>query len=288
MDKETLTQENNQNIYSTLSIETPPSKLLAKAESNNTSLQIREDRHMKLMELALTKGDIASVEKLVDLQNAFEQKQARKSFFSALSKFQSEIPIIKKKGTVGFDHKNGGTSTQYTFAKLEDIASAIKPHLVPNGLSYRYEQREDNQQITVICIITHADGHAEKTEMAALADNSGKKNLIQQKASTVSYLRRYTLTGALGLIVSDEDDDAVSAYVNTPISYEFYSDKAFNAQFEELKEKIVSGNKTKAHIFAIFKNAKVNLSAEQIDKINNIEIPGQQSTKDFMADLEDK
>ena len=49
--------------------------------------------------------------------------------------------------------------------------------------------------------------------MTAPPDGSGKKNQIQQIASTVTYLERYTLFAILGLASADQDDDAVSVTV---------------------------------------------------------------------------
>jgi hypothetical protein len=43
--------------------------------------------------------------------------------------------------------------------------------------------------------------------MSAPADKSGGKNDIQAMASTVTYLRRYTLTGALGITTGNDDND---------------------------------------------------------------------------------
>ena len=41
-----------------------------------------------------------------------------------------------------------------------------------------------------------------------MPDTSGKKNEIQSRGSTITYLQRYTLIGALGLTTADEDIDA--------------------------------------------------------------------------------
>ena len=180
----------------------------------NQEVVVHQEQHMLLIQTAVEKSlDISYLEKLMDLQERWERGNARKNFFVALSKFQSQIPKIPKNGIAHFGHKQGGGSTSYTFAKLGDIAEAIKPLLESNGLSYRYIQKIENTdnhastRITVVCIITHAGGHQECTEMSGYPDQSGKKNAIQEKASTVSYLRRYTLTGALGITASDIEDD---------------------------------------------------------------------------------
>lgn len=65
----------------------------------------------------------------------------------------------------------------------------------------------ENGVITVRCIVSHKSGHQEFCEMMSTPDQSGGKNNIQQSASAITYLRRYTLTGALGIAAADEDID---------------------------------------------------------------------------------
>lgn len=167
-----------------------------------------DDSSMNLIHMAIHSSlDIDSIEKLCKIQDQIDSKSARKAFFCSLSRFQSQLPVIHKKGEASFEYRNGSSRVAYTYAKIEDIAKAVNPLLFENGLSYRYEQMNEQQVVTVACIVTHKDGHEERTEMSGFADQSGKKNHIQQISSTISYLRRYTLTGALGITVSDEDDD---------------------------------------------------------------------------------
>lgn len=232
---------------------------------------IQQERHLRLVELALTnKSDIQTIEKLVQLQYEFEAKEARKSFFDALANFQTQIPVIEKKGFASFTHRNGGGNTSYSFAKIEDIVKAIAPFLAPNGLSYRFEHEQANQFITVTCIVTHRDGHQESTAMTAGADNSGSKNLIQQVGSTISYLKRYTLQGALGLTVSEEDDDAQDVQPAQQEQSSFYPDEQFNASFPKWMEQIESGAKTPEQILSFLAKKGVNLNQNQIKIIKQV------------------
>lgn len=227
-------------------------------------LAVQQDQYMGLIQLAVEKGaDINQLEKLMDLQDRYEAKNARKAFFNCLSKFQSEIPAIKKNGSVSYKQTN------YTFARIEDIAKAIKPLLSKNGLSYRYEQKSDQQMITIVCIITHEDGHEERTEMSGFPDNTGSKNQIQQIASTVSYLRRYTLTGALGITVSDEDDDACS-YEEQVSHVACYPEEDFNKTFPIWKKLILDGKKTRDQIIESANKKGITFSQNQLEIIQKV------------------
>jgi hypothetical protein len=245
---------------------------LIEASTNSQVLPISpEAKLVSLMEVAISSGaNIESLEKLLDLQERWEASGARKSFFSALSKFQTALPVIGKNGLASFDHRNGGGNTSYSYARLEDIAAAIKPLLKKNGLSYRYEQRsEQGGLIVVSCIVTHLDGHAERAEMGGMPDTSGKKNMIQQLASTVSYLRRYTLTGAFGITVSEEDDDAQGGDAQQEQA-EFFPQEDFEARFPGWEKTILDGKKTTAQLIAYLEDKGAKLSLAQIKTINQV------------------
>ncbi|MEY8768982.1 ERF family protein [Erwinia sp. ACCC 02193] len=159
---------------------------------------------MRLIEMAVSNNaDIEKLEKLLDLQTKWDAEQARKSYLQAMASFQAALPTIKKLKSADF----GQGKAKYKYASLDDIAEQIRPYLEQFGLSYRFEQTMNNGTINVKCIASHKDGHSESCEMIAAPDASGGKNNIQQSASTVTYLRRYTLTGALGVVTADEDID---------------------------------------------------------------------------------
>lgn len=150
-----------------------------------------------LLALAIEKGaDLAQLEKLMDLKERYDAGIARKSFYLAMAGFQANCPSIVKK-------KNGHN---YKYAPLGDIAKQIRKPLQEAALSYRFEM-EHGEIITVTCIVTHIDGHNEKATMSAPPDDSGSLQGIQSRASTVTYLQRYTLISALGLTTADEDTD---------------------------------------------------------------------------------
>lgn len=151
-----------------------------------------------LIEMAITQGaDIDKLERLMQLQERYDAKNAKSGFLSALSMFQANCPAIVAK-------KQGHN---YKYAPLGDIVAQIKDLLFKCGLSYRFEQSQDGDSITVCCITSHIDGHSEKLEMTGKADTQGSKSSIQAIGSTVTYLRRYSLLGALGIVTADEDSD---------------------------------------------------------------------------------
>lgn len=195
----------------TQEIETVSEQTSLPAQHQPTQLQAQPSQADRLIELAITnKSDPAYLDKLLDLKHRHEAEEARRAFTAALAAFKSEEILIIKDRRVGFDNQSGGR-TQYTHASLGNIIEKATPYMSKHGLSHRWEIEQGNGMITVTCILTHCMGHSESTKLTAGADNSGKKNPIQQVASTITYLERYTFTAITGLAVQEQDDDGVAA-----------------------------------------------------------------------------
>jgi hypothetical protein len=158
----------------------------------------------ELLRLAVAQNaDVDKLEKLMALQERWDAAQARRAFFVAFTKFQSICPTVQK--------SDKAYKTKY--ATLERIVSAVRQPLMECGLSYRHEIHGDGDSLTVTCIITHIDGHSERTSMTAPPDKGELMNAIQGRSSTVEYLSRYTLKGVLGIVCANEDDDGNAAGV---------------------------------------------------------------------------
>jgi hypothetical protein len=167
---------------------------------------------MQILELAIQRGaDMDQLTKLMDLQERWEAQQARKEFVAALNAFKANPPEIRKNKRVSFGY--GQKATEYDHATLDHICEQVTPALARHGLSHRWDvdQSDASNGIKVTCTLTHERGHFESVSMQAPPDESGGKNRIQQIASTVSYLERYTLLAATGLAAADQDDDGARA-----------------------------------------------------------------------------
>lgn len=239
-----------------------------------SSLPVMAQPHMRLIEIAVNNGaDITQLEKLMDLQERYEANQAKKEFNAAMSKFQAMLPVIEKLGIVDYTTSKGRTFYQY--AKIEDIAKAIQPALKETGLSYRFTQSQDNGIITVRCIVTHQSGHSEYSELVSSPDISGGKDQLKSIASAISYLRRYTLTGILGIVVGGEDDDGDSVQYDNqeqkkPVNC--YPDEEFNKNFPNWEKAILAGKKTPDQIIKSGNAQGITFSTQQlltIEKVGN-------------------
>lgn len=160
-----------------------------------------------LLAIAVNRGaDMDQLRQLMDLQERYEANVARKAYVAAMAAFKSEPMEILKRKLVEFRTRDGDV-TSYHHAELSDVTDVVVPAMGKHGLSHRWGIAQKGSEITVTCEITHELGHCESVAMTAMPDASGKKNAIQQVASTVSYLQRYTLLALTGMATKGMDDD---------------------------------------------------------------------------------
>jgi hypothetical protein len=206
-------------------IEVAETNLPEKTPVPPLQLDTSSDKFYRLVELAIEKGTgVEQLEKLMELNSKWEAAQAKTAFLQAKTLFQTALPIIKKQKVVSFDTKAGGKMS-YNYASLDDIAETIKPFLAQYGFSYRWNQTfADGGVMRVQCVLTHEAGHSEACDMVGGADTSGLKNALQASASGITYMRRYTLTGVLGIATADEDIDARLPIDNNPTDSDTLND----------------------------------------------------------------
>jgi ERF superfamily len=166
---------------------------------------------MEMVARAVQMGaDPTTLERLLALQERYEQNQARKAYAQAIAKARGEIGPIFKSGEV----KMGTGRPGYRHAKLDDIERMVVPVFSKHGLSYRWGTRVPENKpdwVIVTCHVEHRDGHYEENSLGGAADTTGAKNPIQAIGSAVTYLCRYTVMAALGLSATDDDDDGRGA-----------------------------------------------------------------------------
>jgi len=141
-------------------------------------------------------ADAQAVRDWIALTKEIAAEKARNAFNEAVAMAKAEIPVVSKNAK-GHNNK--------TYANFAAYAAAIDPVIAKYGLRYRFRTEQTNG-ITVVCVISHKDGHSEENSLSAPSDTSGNKNAIQAIGSTLTYLQRYTLIQAFGLAASDDDD----------------------------------------------------------------------------------
>ena len=155
-----------------------------------------------LLQLAVQQNaDLDKLERLMALQERWEATEARKAYDAAFSAFKADAVVIVKNKSV-----TAGPLSGKKYAELFSVVNAVTPALSKHGLSSSWKITKDEKDwIEVTCTLKHTAGHVESVSMGGPPDNGGAKNAIQARASTVSYLQRYTLKAITGL--SEQEDD---------------------------------------------------------------------------------
>jgi hypothetical protein len=159
---------------------------------------------MQMISVAVQNGhQISELSSLIELQEKVERREAEKAFYKELVDFQRVAPTILKQKNVSFGNTN------YNHATLDQCVSAIRESLIESNskLAFTFETGYQDGTVIVTCVIRHELGHEKRTSLPAPPDSSGQKNSIQQVASTVTYLQRYTLLAAFGVATADTHPD---------------------------------------------------------------------------------
>ncbi|WP_442592526.1 ERF family protein [Parapusillimonas sp. JC17] len=140
---------------------------------------------------------------MMDLQDRYNATQAKKLYDEAFAAFKAEaVRIIKGKDVSAGPLK--GTS----YAVLNDVVKAVTPALSKHGLSSSWKlTRDEPEWMEVTCFLRHVGGHEESVSMGGPPDAGPGRNAIQARASTKTYLERYTLKAITGLSEQDDDTD---------------------------------------------------------------------------------
>ncbi|WP_080398455.1 ERF family protein [Burkholderia pseudomallei] len=145
-------------------------------------------------------------------------------------------------------------------------------------------------------------GHSKMVTMSGAPDNSGKKNAIQQAASTITYLQRYTLLAATGMSTKDDDDDGAGGADGQPGASAqgdgagavgkdteqhgrrdpparqqqpgaeppaFYDQKKFDTNKATWRDVVKSGRKTPAAMIQFIESKGARLSPDQQNTIDS-------------------
>jgi len=203
-----------QTIDRTVGIETPaagqdvavaPSSALSPAESMLNF--VAEALHNKDI-------DHNKLDALLRMQREIVADDARGQFNRALHAAQSEMPRVKKNGTIDLTRKDGTTGGSIPFAKWEDVDAIVRPIAQRYGFSYTFSSEErtrDGGGVNMHGTFRHIAGHSETISMVLPLDTGAGRNNIQAAGSTNSYGRRYLTENFFNIVREGADDDGRAA-----------------------------------------------------------------------------
>lgn len=151
--------------------------------------------------------------KMMDLHDRWEQREAEKAYNVAFAAFKAEAVRIVKGRKV-----TDGPLRGKEYAELHDVVDAVTPALSKHGLSTSWKlTRDEKDWLEVTCTLKHVGGHCETVSMGGPPDTGGAKNNLQARASTKSYLERYTLKAICGVAEGGDDTDGNAKPAAVPL-----------------------------------------------------------------------
>jgi hypothetical protein len=246
---------------------------------------------MRIIEAAALRPDmdLAKINGLIDVFERWEARDNERAYNVAFAAFKAESITILRNRKV-----TDGPLKGKSYAELNSWVEAVSGALSKHGLSSSWKVLEDAKDwIRVECRLKHVGGHFEAVSFSGPPDTGGAKNAMQARASTVSYLERYTLKAITGLSEEGDDTDANTPAARRakadddrndsgtsappppppPAAKEGYTVAEFQAKLPEWSERI-SAKKTPAdRLIAVIESKGRAFTEAQKQKLHDFEPP---------------
>ena len=150
--------------------------------------------------------DAGQMKEMLEVQKDWESNEALKAFNVAIAEFRSDpITVYKDKTNKQYDS---------SYVSIGNMVNTVSAELSKYGLSARWTFGSlENNNITCTCILSHKLGHSESATVDGPPDESGKKNALQARKSTRTYLKLESFESVTGMasVEANLDDDGNGA-----------------------------------------------------------------------------
>lgn len=165
----------------------------------------------QMLQAAIDKGvtaeNVAVLEKMMDLYERTQAKEAEKEFARAFNALQSEMPEIKAVKPVPDKHGN----TKYFFAPYEEIMGQVRPFLLKHGFTVSFSMSYNDGRVMQECTLQHIGGHVRKNQFAVrIGSGPPGASEAQADGAAGTYAKRHALCNALNIVI-DHDTDGFDA-----------------------------------------------------------------------------
>jgi hypothetical protein len=152
--------------------------------------------------------DVAKLEALLRMQREVAADDAKAQFFRALHACQSEMPRVKKNGTIDLGEKDGKARGSIPFSSWEDVDKFTRPIRERHGFSITFSQPEKTEKgLRFVATHRHVAGHADQNEITVPPDAGAGRNALQAVGSSNSYIKRYLTENFFNIVREGADDD---------------------------------------------------------------------------------
>lgn len=156
-------------------------------------------------------ADIAKLERMLDMKERHEARQAKAEFDLSFAKASSEFPEIPLNGL--------NNHTNQPYALLKDIIGKTRPVLARYGFSLSFSTEVSERDVIVTAELAHQSGHSKRNSLPLPRDTGAGRNNVQAVGSSQTYGQRYTAQAILGLSLGeDTEDDGGSTGTPNPVN----------------------------------------------------------------------
>jgi hypothetical protein len=163
---------------------------------------------------AVGKGDLQSLQELLQMRRELKAEAARELFFRDLAEAQRNFPVIRK-SVVVMNKPGKGGGIRYRYAPLDEIERQAGPVLARFGFSWTFKSKQSKTMVGAIVEAHHVGGHMEITQFAVPIQDDAYMTAPQKVASALTFAKRYVFINAFGIVTADVDDDGLSAGVRS-------------------------------------------------------------------------
>lgn len=162
-----------------------------------------------VIEKGLTADSVGAMEKLCDLYERMENRNAVKEFSAAFNLLQGELPVIVAKSVI----PNRGK-----YERFEDIMDVVGPLLTKHGFTVSFDMDFKENRVLVTCKLSHIGGHSIPNTFAVRTGRADTETQADCKAATTA--KRQAFMQALNIVIrqdalNSENDAAIEGGIIT-------------------------------------------------------------------------
>ena len=190
-------------------------------ETATTDIAIRSEMG-QLMKMAIEKNMVDSLEKLISLKRAEEERQCKREFDRDFAEMQKEFDPVKR------TKENKKYNSKY--APVDALQRQYGPILSAHGFAYDWEEEPHEDGSVTSWFLLSKYGHTKRTPVKmpaytpdkAAASGKDIMNPLQAVGTVLSYGHRYSMKSGLGITEEDEDTDGIFLTFDDGLEYAPY------------------------------------------------------------------
>ena len=166
-----------------------------------------------VIERGVTQENVGALDKLCDLYERMEARNAEKQFAAAFVALQAEMPKVKAVRSIP---SHDGT-VRSRFAPYEEIMTQVAPLLQKHGFTVTFSTDYKEGRIVKTCTLQHVAGHSRSNQFAVrIGSGPPKASEAQADGAASTYAKRFALCDALNIVIDVDVDAAAEGHPITP------------------------------------------------------------------------